>query len=105
MPATLLSHQAPMVALKMARPRWFDGVAVVVGSMAPDFAYVATDTRLEFDAHGPPGMLAFAVPASVALAWLLRARVAAVFFTLAPPLGALRLTDWRVLAARRPPLP
>jgi len=103
MPATLLSHQAPMVALKMARPRWFDGVAVVVGSMAPDFAYVATDTRLEFDAHGPPGMLAFAVPASVALAWLLRARVAAVFFTLAPPLGALRLTDWRVLAARRPP--
>ncbi|MFO0602231.1 MAG: DUF4184 family protein [Polyangiales bacterium] len=103
MPATFLSHQAPAVALKLWRPRWFDGVALVVGSMSPDFAYVATDTRLEFDAHGPAGMLAFAVPASAALAWLLRARVAAVFFALAPPLGALRLNDWRVLAARRPP--
>jgi len=102
MPLTFLSHQAPVVALKLARPRWFDGVALVIGSMAPDFPYVLSGTAWEFDAHGPVGLVAFALPASVAVAWLLRARVAAVAFALLPSCGPLRLRDWRVLAARRP---
>lgn len=102
MPLTFLSHQAPVVALKIARPRWFDGVALVVGSMAPDFPYVLSETAWEFDAHGPVGLVAFALPASVAVAWVLRTQVAAVAFALLPSLGPLRLRDWRVLAARRP---
>jgi len=102
MPLTFLSHQAPVVALKLARPRCFDGVALVIGSMAPDFPYVLSETAWEFDAHGPVGLVAFALPASVAVAWLLRARVAAVAFALLPSLGPLRMGDWRVLAARRP---
>lgn len=103
MPLTFLSHQAPVVALKIARPRWFDGVALVVGSMAPDFPYVLTGTAWEFDAHGPVGLVAFALPASIAVAWVLRTQVAAVAFALLPSLGPLRLSDWRVLAARRHP--
>jgi hypothetical protein len=81
MPLTFLSHQCPVVALKLARPRWFDGVALVIGSMAPDFPYVLSGTAWEFDAHGPVGLVAFA---------------------LLPSCGPLRLRDWRVLAARRP---
>ena len=36
MPATFPSHAAAVLPLKLWRPRWFDGVALVVGSMAPD---------------------------------------------------------------------
>lgn len=103
MPLTFLSHQAPVVAMKLAWPRRLDGVALVVGSMAPDFPYVLYGTRFEFDAHAGGGFVAFAVPVSALLAWLLRTHVAAVVFTLLPSSGALRLCDWRVLGTRRPP--
>ncbi len=102
MPLTFLSHQAPAVALKLARPRAFDGTALVLGSMAPDFPYIFTDTPYEFDAHALPGVLAFCVPITCLAAWAVRARVAAVAFSILPSFGPLRLHDWRVLAARRP---
>jgi len=38
-PLTFPSHAAAIAPLKLWRPRWFDGVALVVGSAAPDFGY------------------------------------------------------------------
>jgi hypothetical protein len=70
-PLTFPSHAAAVLPLKMWRPRWFDGVALVVGSAAPDVPYVL----------GPPiptyghtwwGLLLWGVPIGVAGAWLIR---------------------------------
>jgi hypothetical protein len=37
MPLTFPSHAAAVVPLKLWRRRWFDGVALVIGSAAPNF--------------------------------------------------------------------
>lgn len=39
MPLPLLAHQAPVLPLKLWRPTAFNGTALVVGSIAPDFEY------------------------------------------------------------------
>lgn len=39
MPLPLLAHQAPVLPLKLWRPTAFNGTALVVGSVAPDFEY------------------------------------------------------------------
>ncbi|MEU7905931.1 DUF4184 family protein [Actinoplanes sp. NPDC049118] len=36
---TFSSHPAAVLQLKVWRPRWVDGVALAIGSMAPDLAY------------------------------------------------------------------
>ena len=52
MPFTFLAHQAPVLPIKARRPDRWDGLALVVGSMAPDLAYVvARDDRHYFDGH------------------------------------------------------
>ncbi|MFF5265545.1 DUF4184 family protein [Actinomadura viridis] len=38
-PLTFPSHAAAVMPLKFWRPRWFDGVALVVGSTAPDLPF------------------------------------------------------------------
>ena len=101
MPFTFVSHQAPAVALKMARPGWFDGTALVFGSMAPDFAYTLAGTPLALNAHTPIGLVVFCVPVTVAVCWIVRARVASIAFAQLPD-TPLRLQDYRVLACRRP---
>src|SRR4051812_19906912 len=50
-PLTILAHQAAVLPLKLARPRWFDGTALVIGSMAPDLVFVLHGTNLYTDAH------------------------------------------------------
>lgn len=64
MPATYLSHQAPVLALVLWRPRWFDSAALVFGSMAPDWAYVVDGTRWSFDGHAWGWVLLFCTPAA-----------------------------------------
>src|SRR4051812_7289390 len=56
----------------MWRPAWFDGTALVFGSMAPDWAYVFNGSRFSFDAHVWPAAVWFAVPASALATWLVR---------------------------------
>jgi len=52
MPFTFLSHQAPVLPLKIAAPRWFDGTALVLGSMAPDLFFVTHGSDCYIGAHG-----------------------------------------------------
>lgn len=97
MPLTYLSHQAAVLPLKMWRPTWFDGTALVFGSMAPDWAYVFNGSRVSIDAHRWPADLWFAVPVSVLATLLVR--------RLEPQLVAAlpwRPTWVRDLAHRRP---
>lgn len=103
MPFTYLSHQAPVLAVKMRWPAAFDGTAMVVGSMAPDWAYAVDGTRWAFDAHSPAGVVAFCVPVAVMGAMVLR-RVSPVLFAYAPNPATLPLRQLRALAGRRPPL-
>ena len=109
MPATFPAHPAAVLPLKLWRPAWFDGVALVVGSMAPDLAYALDGSRLERPfpglpplwevAHSLPWFLVWAVPVTVALCPLIRPSAA----TLASHLPALPPRDSasRVLAALR----
>lgn len=48
MPFPLLAHQAVILPLKMARPRWFDGSALVLGSVAPDVEYLRNSIDSRF---------------------------------------------------------
>jgi hypothetical protein len=81
MPFTYFAHQAIVIPLKWARPRWFDGTALCVGSMAPDFVYGLEGTPLSFGSHTIPAQLFYTVPVTWLIVTLLRARVA-------EPLGA-----------------
>jgi len=57
MPATFPSHAAAVLPLKLWRPRWFDGVALVVGSMAPDLGYPLVGLVSLPDTHSAAGLL------------------------------------------------
>jgi hypothetical protein len=81
MPFTYFAHQLFVLPFKQARPRWFDGTALCVGSMAPDFAYALERTWLLVGTHSVPAQLFWSLPVGCGLTWLIRHR-------LAQPLGA-----------------
>jgi hypothetical protein len=68
MPWLVPSHQAPVLALKLWRPAWFSGLGLVLGSVAPDLAFI-----LRLDETGAPashtllGQLWITVPLVLAL--------------------------------------
>ncbi len=72
MPFTFLAHQAPVLPLVLLRPRWFDGVALCVGSVSPDLAYIVSGTPLRFASHTGPALLWFCLPATLVLGALTR---------------------------------
>lgn len=72
MPFTFLAHQAPVLPLVLLRPRWFDGVALCVGSMAPDLSYVVSGTRHGFVSHTGPALLWFCLPTTLLICALTR---------------------------------
>jgi hypothetical protein len=91
MPFTFLAHQAPVLPIKKKRPDRWDGLALVVGSMAPDLAYVTTGTDRYFDGHRLQNQLALMV-AAVLLTYVVRLVVLPVA-PLALPDGASPLRD------------
>jgi hypothetical protein len=87
MPLTFPSHAAAVLPLKFARRRWFDGVALVIGSAAPDFPY-SLAPYLDYNAHTWAGLVLFCVPATILLTLLTRA---------AAPAVVAHVPRWRVL--------
>lgn len=81
MPLTYFAHQLFVMPLKWMRPRWFDGTALCIGSMAPDFAYAFIDTPLSFGSHSLAAQLTWTLPVTYLLTRLVRG-------FLAEPLGA-----------------
>lgn len=100
MPLTFFAHQAPVLPLKAWKPRWFDGTALCIGSMAPDFSYVFVDTPWEFAAHTFWAQAFWSVPFAAVATWLLR-------HVVAEPLGSHLRAPWgpqlRALARGRRP--
>ena len=101
MPLTLFAHQVPAIGLKVWRPRWFDGVALCIGSMTPDLGY-AVSARLRIDTHQFPALVTVILPVTVVLTLAIRWRAASVAAAHLPDLGGFRLHSWRVVHRRQP---
>ena len=101
-PLTFPAHQVAVLPLKLWRPRWFDGIALVVGSGSPDLfnAISSVDT---FDSHQLDGVLV-AVVFTVAYSILLRRFAVDGLFGTLPNLGPLKARSYRVLKYGRPRL-
>src|SRR2546423_12271768 len=65
MPMTLPTHPLAVVPLKLWRPHWFDGVALVIGAMAPDFAYAEDGYGLTIHSHAWHAPLWWALPVTL----------------------------------------
>lgn len=100
MPLTFPAHQAAVLPLKLWRPRWFDGIALVVGAGSPDLfnAFGSIDT---FDSHGLDG-IALALIFTIAYSVVLRRFAVDGLFGSLPDLGPLKARSYRVLALGRP---
>jgi hypothetical protein len=96
-PFTFLSHQAAVIPLKLARPSWWSGTALAIGSMAPDFEFCFQEFPEARWAHTPQGIVLFCLPATLVL-WLLVERVVALPLAVhLPDESWLRLRDYAVL--------
>nr|WP_239542390.1 DUF4184 family protein [Micromonospora terminaliae] len=103
---TFPSHAAPPLPLKLWRPGWFDGVALVVGSAAPDLAYALDGSGLPVFplSHQPAGLVLFCLPVTLLCAALVRRAAPAVAAHLPSRPAALALRDYGVLGLSRPRL-
>ncbi|SCL25237.1 protein of unknown function [Micromonospora pallida] len=99
MPLTFPSHPAAIVPLKLSRPRWFDGTALIFGSMAPDLAYVLDGSGLPVwpFSHQLPGLVGWCLPIAWVCTWTTR-RAAPVIAAHLPAGGALALRDYACLS-------
>jgi hypothetical protein len=61
-PWIIPSHQAPALLLKNWRPRWFSGLALVLGSLAPDLEFIVPLRKETFLSHTVIGQVLFTVP-------------------------------------------
>jgi hypothetical protein len=104
MPFTFLSHQAVILPLKLARPRWLDGTALAIGSMAPDLEYFIRGGHFREWGHSLLGQVTFCLPVTLALTWLVRRVIAATLAPHLPDAGPFQLRDYALLAEKRPRL-
>ena len=74
MPLTFPTHAAAVLPLKLWRPRWFDGVALVTGSAAPDVTHALTGYGVDLTprTHTVPGVFLWCVPTAMVAAWITR---------------------------------
>ena len=100
MPATLLSHQALVLPLKMCWPRRFSGLALVIGSMAPDLEFIGRMRDDWIFSHRIDAQLWFTVPVTAALVWLVSGLLIP---TLLPYVRNSRRLQLHDLAALAPP--
>lgn len=101
MPVTFLAHQAPVLPIARRWPQLTDGIALVVGSMAPDMAYVLNGSRFSVWAHGFPAVVLFCVPVTLLVSWLIARAVSPVLWDHLPQAGPLRLHDYRGMSVHR----
>ncbi|GAA0261334.1 hypothetical protein GCM10009539_53650 [Cryptosporangium japonicum] len=90
----------PALAAKLVQPVWFDGTALALGSMSPDWPFALAGTRWETNAHNTRGVLLLCVPASVVAA--LAARRLAFAAAYLPEIPGLPLRRLALLDTRRP---
>lgn len=99
-PLTFPAHQAAVLPLKLWRPRWFDGTALVVGAGVPDLLNVMGFVNT-FESHKWSGV-AVAVPFTVIYSMVLRRYGVDGLFGSIPDFGPLKARSYRVLQHGRP---
>jgi hypothetical protein len=103
MPFTFLPHQAPVVPLKIVAPRWFDGTALVIGSMVPDLVYFSDGSRYYVDAHAVVPQLWYCLPLTLVATIVCKRVVAGPLGAHLPDAGTFHLRDFARLSAWRIP--
>jgi hypothetical protein len=101
MPATFPSHAAAVLPLKLWRPRWFDGVALVVGSASPDLYYALEGITPVRPTHHLAGLFWFCLPVTLVASWLVRWAAPTVAAHLPARPTWLALPDYGVLGQVR----
>ena len=103
MPATFPAHAAAVLPLKMRWPQAFDGVALVIGSTAPDQAYAVYGWWHIPATHQWYGLLWFVLPITIVETWLCRraAPVVAAHVATLTFLRVFALGDYGALRHRR----
>jgi hypothetical protein len=96
-PLTFLSHQAVVLALKIAAPRATSGTALVLGSMAPDVEYLLRGYPTSTVGHTWVGQLTFCLPVTIALFWVVTRVIAEPAAAHAPEGGDLHLRDYALI--------
>jgi hypothetical protein len=91
MPLTFPSHQAAVLPLKLRWPRRFDGVALFVGTAAPDLIYPFDGIPWTVRTHTIPSLLWWSLPVSLVFGAVLRRAAPAVTAHLPIP------ADWALL--------
>ena len=64
MPNPIISHQAPVLYLKMKFPKWVDGVAICIGAFVPDLTLTI---EIRHVTHSLIGQLYWTVPITIVL--------------------------------------
>jgi hypothetical protein len=100
MPLTLPTHPVAVIPLKLWRPGWFDGVALVFGAIAPDVAYAADGYGVTIHSHAWHAPLWWALPVTLIAARLVRWAAPMIAVHL-PAGGPFALRDYGVLATVR----
>ncbi len=102
MPFTFFAHQIAVLPAKIRRPRWFDGTALVIGSIAPDFGYPVRGW-VQRHSHQFSGLIVWSLPFTIVVTLAIRSWVAGTAFAQLPDAGPLRLHSFRALRDRRTP--
>jgi hypothetical protein len=100
MPLTLPTHPLAVLPLKLWRPRWFDGVALTLGAIAPDVPFALDGYGIPLRGHAWHAPLWWAVPFVLVTAPLVRWAAAPVATHL-PDAGPLALRDYGALRTVR----
>lgn len=103
MPATLLSHQAIVLPLKLKWPRYFSGMALCIGSMAPDFEFIVRMTDDWLFSHLVSAQVWFTVPVTLGLIWLITRLVLPTLLPYVGEIPGMRLHDLAALEAPSTP--
>lgn len=103
MPLTVPTHPLAVLPLKLRWPRGFDGVALVLGSIAPDIAYAADGYGTTIHSHAWHALFWWNLPLVLIGVRLTRWAAPTVVAHL-PSTGVLRLRDYAGLAFARHPL-
>jgi len=96
-PFTFLSHQAAVLPLKLARPGRFSGVALVLGSMAPDAQKFIWGRGEDSFGHSVVGQFVWCLPLTLLGYWLVTRIVAGPLGRYLPDCGGFHLSDYAVL--------
>jgi Domain of unknown function (DUF4184) len=91
MPCVVPSHQAPALLLKLWRPTWFSGLALVLGSMAPDLEFILRMDNEWVVSHTLAAQVYFTIPLVLVLYSLSVGLVIPWILPYLPAADALRL--------------